>query len=239
MMSVARPMQQPWRPPGGGAPLPPLEPGDRLDQQTFHARYEAMPPGTRAELVGGVVYMPSPAKLPHGRHQAAVVGWAWTYSTGTPGVILCDNATAILGPDSEPQPDALLTLPAAGGGRTRSDAAGYLVGPPELVAEVASSTESYDLHAKKADYERAGVLEYVVAALRQAQVFWFVHRDGRYEPLPPGPDGIYRSETFPGLWLDPAALLAQDGVRLLDVLRQGMATPEHAAFAAKLAATPR
>ena len=27
--------------------------GQRLDQTTFHALYEAMPPGTRAELVGG------------------------------------------------------------------------------------------------------------------------------------------------------------------------------------------
>lgn len=30
--------------------LPLLEPGDHLDQKTFHARYEARPPGTRAGL---------------------------------------------------------------------------------------------------------------------------------------------------------------------------------------------
>ena len=29
-------------------PLPPLEAGERLDRATFHARYEAMPSGTRA-----------------------------------------------------------------------------------------------------------------------------------------------------------------------------------------------
>lgn len=34
--------------------------GRRLDQPTYHALYEAMPPGTRAELIGGVVCMPSP-----------------------------------------------------------------------------------------------------------------------------------------------------------------------------------
>jgi hypothetical protein len=38
--------------------------GQRLDQPTFHALYEAMPPGTRAELIDGVVYMPSPALQP-------------------------------------------------------------------------------------------------------------------------------------------------------------------------------
>ena len=45
--------------------------GQRLDQPTFHALYEAMPPGTRAELIDGVVYMPSPvgvarARMPDG-----------------------------------------------------------------------------------------------------------------------------------------------------------------------------
>ena len=29
--------------------------GQRLDQPTFHALYEAMPPCTRAELIDGVV----------------------------------------------------------------------------------------------------------------------------------------------------------------------------------------
>ncbi len=40
--------------------------GQRLDQPTFHALYEAMPPGTRAELIDGVVYMPSPVSDAHG-----------------------------------------------------------------------------------------------------------------------------------------------------------------------------
>ena len=48
--------------------LPPLEAGQHLDQPTFHERYEAMPPDTRAELVGGVVYMPSPLRDDHGEH---------------------------------------------------------------------------------------------------------------------------------------------------------------------------
>jgi hypothetical protein len=40
--------------------LLPLENGDHLDQPTFHARYQAMPEHCRAELIGGIVYMPSP-----------------------------------------------------------------------------------------------------------------------------------------------------------------------------------
>lgn len=75
----------------------------------------------------------------------------------------------------------------------------------------------------------------MVLALRQQQVFWFIRRRGKFRDLAPGTDGVIRSEVFPGLWLDPAALLRRDRKRLLEVLRQGLAAPQHAAFVAKLA----
>jgi hypothetical protein len=80
-----------------------------------------------------------------------------------------------------------------------------------------------------------GVKEYLVVALRQNRVFWFVSRQGKFEELTQGPDGILRSEAFPGLWFGPAALLRLDRARLLEVLRQGLATPEHAAWVTTLA----
>jgi Uma2 family endonuclease len=214
--------------------LPLLENGDHLDQKTFHARYKAMPEDVRAELIGGTVFMPSPQKLQHGRMQVTVIRWLSAYADETPGTEVLDNTTTILGPDSEPQPDVDLRIHTESGGQTRETADGYLEGASELITEVASSTESLDLHGKKSDYERAGVKEYVVIALRKARVFWFVSRGGRFEELAPGPDGILRSEVFPGLWLDPAAILRRDMPRLLEVLRQGLASPEHAAFVAKL-----
>ena len=42
------------------ATFPPLIAEQRLDRATFHERYCAMPPGVRAELINGVVHMPSP-----------------------------------------------------------------------------------------------------------------------------------------------------------------------------------
>jgi Uma2 family endonuclease len=234
MASITRSPSRPVGPGDQEALLPPLEAGDHLDQRTFHARYEAMPEDVRAELIGGVVYMPSPLKPRHGRMHTKVIRWLSEYEEATPGTEALDNTTDILGPDSEPQPDACLLILPEKGGQTRENEDGYLEGPPELIAEVASSTESYDLHSKKRDYERAGVKEYVVIALRQARVFWFISRHGKFEELAPEPDGILRSEVFPGLWLDPAALLRRDSPRLLEVLRQGLATPEHAAFVAKL-----
>src|SRR5207244_3802342 len=109
-------------------------------------------------------------------------------------------------------------------------------GAPDWIGEVSDSTESIDLSRKKREYEKAGVREYMVAALRTQQVFWFVRRRGKFRELKRGDDGIFRSEVFPGLWLDEAAFLKRDGKGVLAVLRRGLASPEHAAFVSKLAA---
>ena len=215
--------------------VPPLENGDRLDQKTFHARYEAMPEGVRAELIGGIVYMASPQKTPHGRAQSLFVHWLGEYADGTDGTDVLVGSTNVLAPETEPEPDGCLLILPECGGQTWEDAKRYLNGSPELIAEIAWATESIDLHAKKVDYEKADVRQYVVVALRMNRVFWFIRRRGKFKELAPSADGILRSEVFPGLWLDPAALLRRDRKRLLAVLRQGLASPQHAAFVAKLA----
>ncbi len=215
--------------------MPPLENGDRLDQKTFHERYEAMPPHVRAELIGGIVYMASPQKKRHSRAQGRLLRWLDEYEDATPGTESLGNATDVLGPASEPEPDGCLIIQPEKGGQTW-DEDGYVCGPPELCAEVSWASESIDLHGKKADYEQAGVREYVVVALRKQQVYWFIRHRRKFRELAPGKDGILRSEVFPGLWLDPEALLRNDKKRVLAVLRQGLASAEHAAFVAKLAA---
>jgi hypothetical protein len=215
--------------------LPPLVAGEHLDQPTFHERYEAMPPATRAELVGGVVYMPSPLSEDHGEPDNDLSGWLFLYKVSTPGLRSPNNATVKLDDLGEPQPDCQLRIPSELGGQTHLDEKRYITGAPELVAEIARSSRSFDLKQKKADYERAGVLEYLVVELNPNRIHWFVRSGKRFKTLAPGPDGIYRSNVFPGLWLDGASLFAEDRHRLIEVLQQGLATPEHAAFVAKLA----
>ncbi|HEY7327933.1 MAG TPA: Uma2 family endonuclease [Gemmataceae bacterium] len=218
-----------------GKRMPPLENGDRLDQKTFHARYEAMPEHCRAELIGGIVYMPSPQKIPHSKAQQLVVRWLDEYAEATPGTEALLNNTQILGPDSEPEPDACLFVTPEFGGRVYADKNDYLHGAPELIVEVSSSTESIDLHLKKQDYQQAGVSEYVVLALRMQQVFWFIRQRGKYKEAPLPADGIFRSRVFPGLWLDAESMLRCHRQGVLAALKDGLATPEHAAFVAKLA----
>jgi hypothetical protein len=73
-----------------------------------------------------------------------------------------------------------------------------------------------------------------VLALRTQQVFWFIRHRGKYREVPLPADGLFRSREFPGLWLDAEAILNNQRQRVLAALREGLASPEHAAFVAKL-----
>src|SRR5262245_26521896 len=214
--------------------LPLVEAGDHLDQATSYEHDEAMLPSFRAELIGVVVIVPSPLSRGHGVYHALVMAWLGNYWIATPGTLTADNTTTILGETSEPQPDGVLLIEPAAGGQTGLSEDDYTTGPPELLVEVASSSVSIDLHAKRRDYEQAGVLEYVMVVLRQQVILWFVLQHGVYQEVSPDADGIFRSRIFPGLWLHANALLQLDGVTVMEVLRQGLATPEHAAFVQQL-----
>ena len=218
--------------------MPSLVEGQRLDQPVFHERYQAMPPGTRAELIDGLVYIPSPVGPDHGRAHVPTLVWLSYYQENTPGVEVLDNASTVLGHKSEPQPDGLLRILPEYGDRTRTDRR-FVRGVPELVIEVSHTSRYTDLGPKLDDYQRAGVQEYIVRALEPDEVLWFVLRAGLFVELPPGSDGILRSEIFPGLWLAPEALIAGDTRRLRLLIDLGVATPEHAALVDRLAASRR
>src|SRR4029077_15020676 len=101
-------------------------------------------------------------------------------------------------------------------------------GAPELVVEVAKATRYVDLGPKLADYEQAGVVEYIVRALKPDEILWFEQQQGALVRKEADADGLFRSAVFPGLWLDPKALLKCDRRRLRAVVDLGCATPEHA-----------
>ena len=218
--------------------IPPLVDGDRLDRSTFHERYAAMPPETRAELIGGVVHMSSPVRTDHGDYVGLLTAWAAGYARGIDGLRVGCDSTLVLDERSEPQPDVHLRILPDHGGQTGIES-GYIAGSPELVIEVAHSSRKIDLGPKFEDYRRTGVLEYVVVTSDPNEVYWFVRRDEALERMTPGTDGIYRSRQFPGLWLEPDALFDGDLERLFNTVERGRATPEFVEFAASMAARKR
>ena len=198
--------------------LPALIAGQRLDQPTFHERYEAMPPETRAELVGGVVYMPSPMRRNHGTEGRIVAGWLFYYQLKTPGVEGADGATVKLDQQGEPQPDCQLHIAPELGGQIRYDPEGYFAGAPELIIEIARSSRAFDLARRRP----------ITSGLE-------CRNTSLWSSTPTRSTGssaaTIASKTcllgrrrlslgdFPGLWLDPAALYSESLDRLIEVLR--------------------
>lgn len=217
--------------------IPKLQNGDRLTRSEFERRYSAMPEVKGAQLIEGIVYMPSPVRFTaHGGPHSSLITWLGLYRIKTPRVQCGDNVTSRLDHDNEPQPDAVMFLPVEIGGKAKVDADGYLAGAPELVCEVSSSTVSIDMNDKLNVYRRNGVKEYLVWRVEDGAIDWFELVEGRYVPLAIDESGVVRSKVFPGLWLDLPALLKDDLAAVAPAVDAGTATPEHAAFKSALEA---
>jgi Uma2 family endonuclease len=236
--TVTKPSRPAEAEPAGenGSLIPPLENGDRLTRAEFERRHDAMPGLKKAELIEGEVYIPSPVRYKqHGNPHIRLAAWLAEYEAYTPGVGVADNTTVRLDLDNEPQPDAILIVAPECGGQVHIGAEDYIECAPELVAEVASTSASYDLGKKLHVYGRNHVREYVVWRVLDREVDWFVNRDGQFVPLESiTADGVLRSTVFPGLWLDPKALVRGEPLTVKAVLQQGLDSPEHTDFVVRL-----
>lgn len=177
--------------------------------------------------------MPSPVSVDHSETDSPLGGWLTVFVASTPGCKAGSNATWLMLADA-PQPDDHLRILPEYGGQARV-VGKYARGAPELLAEVALSSSSYDLHQKLDLYLAAGVQEYVVVLLEEREVRWLRRVAGTFERLPVDEQGIIRSIAFPGLWLNAPALLRGDVSQVLATLNQGLQSPEHAEFVAHLA----
>jgi Uma2 family endonuclease len=205
-----------------------------MTREEFHRIYEKMPEGFKAELIGGIVYVSPPLRLRHGQHHTSLGTVFFAYEGNTPGVQSGDNATVILSDESEPQPDLFLRILPEFGGQSKTTVDDYLGGPPELVAEIAYSTQALDLHAKRQDYARHGILEYLVLSIKERQLKWFDLRADK--ELTADADGVCRVRVFPGLWIHVEGLLSRNYQQLMATLKLGLETREHAAFIKELEA---
>ena len=213
--------------------IPDLVAGDKLTRAEFLRRWEAHPEIKNAELIGGIVYMPSPVSLERGELDGDVGGWLCGYRAATPGTACGHNATSFILEDT-PQPDLHLRIRPEYGGSSWVEGK-YLGGVPELLTEICRSSASYDLHVKLDLYQAAKIPEYLAILLFEQEIRWHVLVNGEYQLLPVDPDGLLRSRIFPGLWLDGKALLAGNIQQVLARLQEGLRSPEHDKFVAELA----
>ncbi len=212
-------------------PVPTLENGDRLSRDEFERRYAAMPESFRAELIEGIVYQAGSVRFrSHAQPHSLLNAWLTNYHIATEGTFVGDAVSVRLDRVNEPQPDLALFIDPAFGGRSNISADDYVEGAPELLAEIAASTVSIDLGAKKTAYERNGVQEYLVWRVLDQQVDWFCLENGQYIELLADADGITRSRVFPGLWLDRSALIQLQMKRVMEVLQWGLTSDAYGEF---------
>lgn len=197
-----------------------FEPGDRLTREEFLARWEQMPSLKFAELIDGVVYMPSPVSFEHARRDGHIHVLLGAYVARTRTCEMLPNGTWLVA-DSAPQPDVALRLLPEHGGRTEIRE-GLAMGPPELIVEITKSTRTYDLGPKLALYQRAAVPEYIAVLLEEQRIEWRLWKDGSFV-LMQAAEGVYKSQIFPGLWLNERAFWDGDVSAMLKTLEEGLA----------------
>lgn len=178
-----------------------------MTRAEFHRRYLAHPEIKKAELIEGVVYLPSPVGTDrHADPHGDAARWLAACCDAHENVKLSIDPTLELDNDNEPQPDLVLRRTSGGNAQVSSD--GYLAGAPELVMEIAASSRAYDMHDKLRAYRRNGIQEYVVWQVRDARIVWFVLVGGDYVEVQPDSDGYLNSNVFPGLRLRPRDMLS-------------------------------
>jgi Uma2 family endonuclease len=218
--------------------VPSLLNGDHLSVPEFERRYEAMPGDGKAELIEGIVIKSPPISSDHGKANNLLGVLLGQYAAAAPGVACAVNASLRLDGRNEYQPDVLLWVERGNLARTKVGADGLLEGRPELVAEVTLSSRAYDLHEKKAVYQRNQIQEYIVWEVMDARLHWFTLENGEYVSLiATRRDLAVRSRVFPGLWLDfPALVIGKGGDKgVFRTLNKGIKSLEHKAFVKKLA----
>jgi len=200
----------------------------KMTREEFLRTWEQVPDLKNAELIEGIVYVPSPVSTNHGRIDTSIIGWLFYYCSKTPCCEAANNCTWLM-LESSPQPDSHLRIREEYRGQSRIQGSNF-VGAPELAVEICASSTEVDFGSKLALYQRAGVKEYITLETMMKRVQWRILDEGSYRLIPPDTEGVIRSITFPGLWLDVTALWSKDADGLLECVRRGTETPEHATF---------
>ena len=197
-------------------------PGDRMSRDEFLRRWERMPDVKFAELIDGLVYMPSPVSFEHMDHDGNLHVLLAHYVIRVGTCKLYPNGTWLM-LESAPQPDVALALLPQHGGKVRV-LNGLTTGTPELIVEVSGSSRSYDLGPKLALYQRAAVPEYLAVLLEERRLEWRILNDNGGYDLLEADGGVYRSRIFPGLWVSERAFWDGDIAAMIETLDAGLAS---------------
>ncbi len=112
---------------------PPLLEGDSLTSEEFLRRWEEIEDFKHAELIDGIVYMPSPVSLGHQECRFFLAGWLNFYALATPGCRPGGEGTWLMGEGQITQPDTTLRILPEFGGQSREEGL-YPRAPPNCLS---------------------------------------------------------------------------------------------------------
>ena len=166
------------------------------------------PEDRKAELIDGVLIMPSPASTTHERLQVYLLTLLRIYvDTHDLGDVLGSRSAVVLAADQAPEPDILFVSKK----RRKIIQEKGVFGAPDFVVELLSAgTARNDRGPKFHAYERAGVAElWLIDPYGPEGTQFFQLQEGRFVEVQADKNGILRSTAVPGFWLDLAWLWPQ------------------------------
>ena len=183
-------------------PLSRVEVVERITAEEF---FRVAPEDRKAELIDGVLIMPSPPSDAHERLQIFLLRLIGEFAEqNNLGEVRGSRTAVELDEDQAPEPDVLFVA------RERADIikdAGVF-GSPDLVVEVLSaSTAGNDRGAKFRAYDRAGVRElWLIDPYGPAGTEFYQRSARRLKPVAPDKHGVIKSLALPGFKLNTAWL---------------------------------
>lgn len=180
-----------------------------VERMTAKDFFRRAPEDRKAELIDGVMIMPSP---PTDRHER-LVGFLFTLirmhcEDHDLGEVRGSRTAVELAEDQAPEPDVLFVT------KERADIITDqgVFGAPDLVIEVLSvSTATYDRGSKFRAYEHAGVRElWLIDPYGPAGTEFYQRAGETLKPVMPGPDNTLVSLVMPGFQLNITWLWPQE-----------------------------
>lgn len=172
-----------------------------MERMTAADFFRDAPEDRKAELIDGVMIMPSPPLVIHERMQGFLSTLLRLYvEEKNIGEVFGSRTAVELELFYAPEPDILFVS------KERRHIIGEkgIRGAPDFVIEILSaSTAQNDRGGKLRAYERAGVREYwLIDPYGPTGTEFYQLQEGRFRPHAPDAEGSLSSVTVPGFWID-------------------------------------
>jgi Uma2 family endonuclease len=172
-----------------------------VERMTAEEFFRGAPEDRKAELIDGVMIMPSPPFDPHERLQNFLLTLLRVYVEELElGEVRGSRTPVELGIDQVPEPDVLFVAKQ----RAHIIQNKGILGAPDLVIEILSAgTAHRDRGRKFRAYERAGVGElWLIDPYGPTGTKFYHLRNGRFSLVRPDKNGILRSAVVSGFWIN-------------------------------------